>query len=142
VPARLFALRHVQRAAGSSPRALRGALDRAGWHDLAERAAAITTPRKIEFLLQRIERHRQAGEKVIVFTGFRETLHLLIEAIRVEHPATVVYHGSLTRREKVEAISAFENDAPVLLTTEAAGEGRNLRRNDRRAYFARARGED
>ena len=37
-----------------------------------------------------------------------------------------VYHGSLSRREKDAAVAAFAGDAPVLLSTESAGEGRNL----------------
>jgi SNF2 family DNA or RNA helicase len=37
-----------------------------------------------------------------------------------------VYHGGLDRKQKVESIRWFESDAPLLLTTEAAGEGRNL----------------
>jgi len=37
-----------------------------------------------------------------------------------------VYHGSLTRREKEDAISAFRDEVGVLLSTESAGEGRNI----------------
>jgi SNF2 family DNA or RNA helicase len=37
-----------------------------------------------------------------------------------------VYHGGLDRKSKVETIRSFEADVPLLLTTEAAGEGRNL----------------
>ena len=38
----------------------------------------------------------------------------------------VTYHGGLARAEKDAAIAAFAAQAPVLLSTEAAGEGRNL----------------
>jgi SNF2 family DNA or RNA helicase len=38
----------------------------------------------------------------------------------------VLYHGRLSRLEKDEAIHRFEQSAQVLLSTEAAGEGRNL----------------
>src|SRR5260221_14142554 len=37
-----------------------------------------------------------------------------------------VYHGSLARAGKEQAISAFRDDVTVLLSTESAGEGRNL----------------
>jgi SNF2 family DNA or RNA helicase len=37
-----------------------------------------------------------------------------------------VYHGSLPRAEKERVVEAFRADIPVLVTTEAAGEGRNL----------------
>ena len=36
------------------------------------------------------------------------------------------YHGRLSRREKEAAIVSFRDHADVLVTTEAAGEGRNL----------------
>jgi SNF2 family DNA or RNA helicase len=38
----------------------------------------------------------------------------------------VLYHGQLSRTEKDTAIRRFEQSAQVLLSTEAAGEGRNL----------------
>jgi SNF2 family DNA or RNA helicase len=37
-----------------------------------------------------------------------------------------VYHGGLSRRAKDQAVHDFSSDAEVLVTTEAAGEGRNL----------------
>ena len=37
-----------------------------------------------------------------------------------------LYHGGLTTRQKDQAIQDFHADLPVLLSTEAAGEGRNL----------------
>jgi SNF2 family DNA or RNA helicase len=37
-----------------------------------------------------------------------------------------LYHGQLSRAEKDAAIRRFEQSAQVLLSTEAAGEGRNL----------------
>jgi len=40
--------------------------------------------------------------------------------------AAAHYHGSLARAEKDAAIAAFAGATPVLLSTEAAGEGRNL----------------
>jgi SNF2 family DNA or RNA helicase len=38
----------------------------------------------------------------------------------------VMYHGGMSSVEKNEAIRRFETSARVLLSTEAAGEGRNL----------------
>jgi len=37
-----------------------------------------------------------------------------------------IYHGSLPRADKERVIAAFREQAPVLLSTESAGEGRNL----------------
>ncbi len=120
-----FALRTIVRRAGSSPGSLRAGLERRGWDDLATRAAALGTSRKAEVMFELVERHRRQNEKVIVFTGFRATLDLLAGLARERIPAAV-YHGGLSRKEKLEVIRSFEQDVPLLLTTEAAGEGRNL----------------
>ncbi len=122
----LFALRQIQRLAGSSPRALAGGLARLGWPELAAQAAAVGRSEKAMTLVTLLRRHAEAGEKVVVFTAFRDTLAFLAdEAARAGLPAAV-YHGGLARRAKDEAIRAFQSDAGLLLTTEAAGEGRNL----------------
>jgi SNF2 family DNA or RNA helicase len=120
-----FALRAIQRGAGSSPHALRASLERRHWDDLAARAASIATVQKAAVLFELVERHRARGEKVIVFTGFRPTLDMLAKLARARMPVGV-YHGGLDRKQKTETIRSFEGDVPLLLTTEAAGEGRNL----------------
>jgi len=125
-PARSLALRHVQRLAGSSPRVLAPSLSKLGWDDLAQRAAAIGATGKAGALLEILTRHHDRGEKVVVFTGFRHTLELLEELVAERGLSAVSYHGSLARRQKDAAIAAFSGEAPILLSTEAAGEGRNL----------------
>jgi SNF2 family DNA or RNA helicase len=121
-----LSLRNVQHTAGSSPLALAASLDGLGWHDLAERAAAVRTTEKSRAMIRVLRRHLDRAEKVIVFTAFRRTLEALVELIRAEGYDAAVYHGGLARREKDAAIRAFESELPILLTTEAAGEGRNL----------------
>jgi len=121
-----LALRSVQRMAGSSPRALAHSLEAVGWLDLAKRAATLRTTRKTRALVDLLRPHLAAGEKVVVFTAFRQTLEFLTAVAAKEELGAIAYHGSLSRHDKQAAIQAFEADAPVLLTTEAAGEGRNL----------------
>ncbi|MDP9387117.1 MAG: DEAD/DEAH box helicase [Actinomycetota bacterium] len=123
---RALALRVAQRLAGSSPWAPAATLRKLGWDDLADRCAAVDRTAKAEALLDTLSRHLAVGDKVIVFTAFRETLDGLRRALAAAGLPTAVYHGSLSRREKEAAIEAFRGDTPVLLTTEAAGEGRNL----------------
>ncbi len=125
-PASLLQLRSVQRLAGSSPQALVPSLERLGWNDLAEGAAAGGATEKTRVLVDLLRRRLVAEEKVVVFTAFRRTLDHLVKMIRLENIPVAVYHGGLSRREKDEAIRAFRDECPVLLTTEAAGEGRNL----------------
>ncbi|MGH2985329.1 MAG: DEAD/DEAH box helicase [Solirubrobacterales bacterium] len=125
-PARAMALRSIQRLAGSSPRALAPSLEKAGWDDLAARAAAGPVTGKARALLEVLRRHRERGEKVIVFTAFRRTLALLAELLAEQGIVAAVYHGGLARSEKNATITSFAGEAPILLSTEAAGEGRNL----------------
>lgn len=121
-----FTLRHVQRVAGSSPAALAPALQHLGWDDLAQRAAAAPVPEKARVLVEVLRRHLARQEKVVVFTAFRGTLDMLAGLVAEAGVPAARYHGSLGRREKDAAVRTFQGAAPLLLTTEAAGEGRNL----------------
>ena len=125
-PSRLLALRAVQRLAGSSPRALVPTLEKVGWHDLAAIASALPTSAKANALVERLRYHQGEDNKVIVFAAFGETLSSLVELCAARGLSAVAYHGRLSRREKEARMEAFRGDVPILLTTEAAGEGRNL----------------
>ena len=121
-----LALRGLTRLSGSSPAAAAPTLAKLGWNDLAERARAIPEPDKVRVLVELLRRHVTRGEKVLVFTGFRQTLDVLVAAVERAGLSSAVYHGSLTRAEKEAAIAKFRADTPILLSTESAGEGRNL----------------
>ena len=125
-PAVRMSLRSLARLAGSSPAALAPGLARAGWQDLAARAEAITWSRKEEVLVERVARHLERGEKVIVFTAFTLTLERLATALEATGVQVARYHGRLARAAKDAAVQRFAADVPVLVSTEAAGEGRNL----------------
>jgi SNF2 family DNA or RNA helicase len=131
-PAQRLTLRSVAKLAGSTPAAAAPTLAKIGWDDLARRGSLLTAPAKVAVLLDRLGRFTQAGEKVLVFTAFRQTLELLADQVPGAVPggpgrlSTAVYHGSLPRTEKEAAIAAFRDEAQVLLSTESAGEGRNL----------------
>jgi SNF2 family DNA or RNA helicase len=125
-PARTLALRSLQRLAGSSPWAVAPTLEKLGFDALAERAAGMPVTGKAVALLELLARHRERGEKVVVFTAFRRTLEQLVTLAEARGVPAAVYHGALARAEKDAAIARFEHDLPVLLSTEAAGEGRNL----------------
>jgi len=123
---RRLTLRSVARLAGSSPMAAAPTLAKLGWTDLAERARSVEHPAKIATLVHRLRPHVDAGRKVLVFTAFRETLAALARALEREGIPAAVYHGSLPRAAKEAAMAEFRDTVPVLLSTESAGEGRNL----------------
>jgi len=133
-----FALLTLQREIGSSPRAaemtlrslaarVMNAENRQRLIGFAEQSTQIQTWAKgeaLEKLLQTIL--HDPAEKVIIFTHFRRTLEKLVELLRRLDVDFVTYHGEMDMLAKNQAIADFENRANVLLSTEAAGEGRNL----------------
>ncbi len=134
-----FALLTLQREIGSSPAAaiptLQSIASRQENHarrthllSLAEQAARISTWTKADALEKLLNTLFKAdpGEKVLLFTHFRRTLDLLAERLRSLDISFVVYHGEMSSAAKNQAIADFQSDAQVLLSTEAAGEGRNL----------------
>ncbi|HMD93062.1 MAG TPA: SNF2-related protein [Trebonia sp.] len=129
-PGRRLTLRAIARLAGSSPAAAAPALRKTGWDDLAGRAEDFPDWPKAAVLLDQLRRHAGTGgapaEKVLVFTAFRHTLDEIAGRVAKTGIPAAVYHGSLPRAEKERAIAAFRDEVGVLLSTESAGEGRNL----------------
>ena len=124
--ARRLTLRSVAKLAGSSPAAAAPTLAKIGWEDLAARAGSLAAPAKTVVLLDHLARHAAGGDKVLVFTAFRQTLDQMAGQVAAAGLPAVTYHGSLPRADKERAIAAFRDEAPVMLSTESAGEGRNL----------------
>ena len=146
--ARAMALRSALRLAGSSPAAVRGVAAKLGWRDVEDRVEELLATRhrsaKADVLLDVLARLGAtwpraatrdlrdpedgggAAEKVIVFTAYRRTQEHLAQVLNGAGVSHVLYHGALSRREKEAAVGAFRSEVPVLLSTEAAGEGRNL----------------
>jgi SNF2 family DNA or RNA helicase len=131
-------LRTLQREVGSSPAAARPTLVRLAADErladqrdqlleLAERAGRVdrwAKARALEQLLPALL--ADPAERVILFTHFRATLAQLagrMDALDIDYS---VYHGALSASQKAEAMEQFQQRARVLLSTEAAGEGRNL----------------
>jgi SNF2 family DNA or RNA helicase len=125
-PARRLTLRTVAKLAGSSPAAAAPTLAKIGWEDLAVRAGALAAPAKTAVLLGQLARHAASGDKVLVFTAYRQTLDQMAGHVAAANLGAVTYHGSLPRVDKERTIAAFREETPVMLSTESAGEGRNL----------------
>jgi SNF2 family DNA or RNA helicase len=97
---------------------------------LAGQAEAVQRSAKADALRKLLEAQARSGrgahEKVIIFTQFRATLEMLAEKLRAWGFPFALYHGGLSRKAKDQAIRDFQAELPILLSTEAAGEGRNL----------------
>jgi SNF2 family DNA or RNA helicase len=64
--------------------------------------------------------------KTVVFTEFVPTLDHLAEICRRRNIRYALFSGDLSRGDKDAAIARFRDEADVLLSTGAGGEGRNL----------------
>jgi superfamily II DNA or RNA helicase len=130
-----FTLIVLQKEMGSSWAAARSTLEKLSRNPdgldarrlklLAARAAEASREQsKVRSLLKRIA--ALGDEKCIVFTQFRSTQDSIVQALRETGVEPAVFHGELGWREKEEALDRFRTLAPVLVSTEAGGEGRNL----------------
>jgi SNF2 family DNA or RNA helicase len=126
-----LALHHLLEAAGSSPRAAQAALGRflkadppGAWGLLHQHYSGLDRGAKMDALQSILEGN--PSEKKMVFVRFRETLHQLSDFLLSRGIAFATFEGAMTGPEKDAAIESFRETAPVLLTTETGGEGRNL----------------
>jgi SNF2 family DNA or RNA helicase len=127
-----LALRHLLAAAGSSPAAAAAALarsaahrpDEPAWSALAARFAALGVGSKEIALLDLLRRN--SSERKLVFVHHRETLDHLADLLARNDIEFARFDGSLSGPEKDAAIAEFRDRAPVLLSTESGGEGRNI----------------
>jgi len=132
----VMALSWMQRQAGSSPQALhRSIVRRLSDHQRPDRSD-VSELESILDLASRVgdgSKGNQLGEmlaarkaKTVVFTEFVPTLEHLAEICRRRSIRYALFSGDLSRGEKDSAIARFRDEADVLLSTGAGGEGRNL----------------
>jgi superfamily II DNA or RNA helicase len=73
-----------------------------------------------------VEKLRERGEKLLIFTESKDTLDYLVEKIR-EWGFTVTYiHGGMNLDKRIQAEHEFREKAQIMVSTEAGGEGINL----------------
>jgi SNF2 family DNA or RNA helicase len=130
-----FTLVVLQKEMGSSWSAARSTLEHLARHPegldarklklLAARAAQVgQNQTKIQSLVKRVQSLQP--QKCIVFTQFRSSQDSIVAALRQVGIEPAIFHGELGWREKEEALDRFRGPVPVLVSTEAGGEGRNL----------------
>jgi SNF2 family DNA or RNA helicase len=135
IGARQMTLNTLQREIGSSPMAvvktLRKLAEQKAWQverpqllQLTAQAVAITDWAKADALQKIIQSAGQ--DRLLIFTHFQATLDALAQRLAAMGVDYIPYYGGLTAQQKDEAIRRFEAEGQILLSTEAAGEGRNL----------------
>ena len=98
--------------------------------DLARRCEA-SGPDVRALSLEELIYHLQREEndpnlKVLVFTEFVETQKMLKEFLELRGFKTVILNGSMGLDERIQAQLTFAQDARIMVSTDAGGEGLNL----------------
>jgi len=98
--------------------------------DAARRTEAAGPDAKAEALLRLIYRLQQEEAdpelKVLVFTEFVPTQEMLRDFLRERGFSVVCLNGSMDLEERQKVQEAFAQDAQILISTDAGGEGVNL----------------
>jgi len=90
---------------------------------LAVLAAGQRRGAKVDCLLKLVN---EFSDKMVIFTQFRATQEMLMNALVEAGHDAVAFHGGLSRMEKERAIEQFRGPARCLVATESGSEGRNL----------------
>gem|GEM_PF-4889092 len=91
--------------------------------ELEELSAHMNVSAKMTHLQRLLE---AAPDQTLVFTGFVETQKAITHFLSDHGIHAVEFHGGMSRTEKEQSIHQFREGAPVLVSTESGGEGRNL----------------
>jgi superfamily II DNA or RNA helicase len=98
--------------------------------DLARKASATGVDAKARYLLELLRRiQREEGDpavKVVVFTEFVPTQEMLLGLLEQVGIRATAINGSMSMEERALAQEAFREQAQVLVSTDAGGEGINL----------------
>jgi len=101
-----------------------------GLLELAKQCEASGIDAKAEALMQTIsdlQREENDPElKILIFTEFVPTQQMLIELFESRGISVVYLNGSMGMEERQAAQVAFAEDARILISTDAGGEGLNL----------------
>jgi SNF2 family DNA or RNA helicase len=94
---------------------------------LWQQAKNIETDSKARLLRQFVDRilSEDPDEKILIFTEYTDTLEYLRDEVFSEHDIAQVY-GDLEQSRRREEMEKFEEEANLMLATDAAQEGLNL----------------
>ncbi len=94
---------------------------------LWQQAKDIETDSKAQLLRQFVDRILQEDpdEKILIFTEYTDTLEYLRDQVFPEHDIAQVY-GDLDQDRRRKEMEKFEEEANLMLATDAAQEGLNL----------------
>ena len=76
--------------------------------------------------LMEAEKLQETETKLLIFTESRDTLEYLVEKLRGWGYLVVYIHGGMNMDARIKAEADFRNQAQIMVSTEAGGEGINL----------------
>ena len=94
------------------------------YDELMEIAARITIDTKTIELKNTIK--EQNDSKFLIFTEWRATQEYLERVLTDGGYSVTLFHGELNLSQKAESIERFRNDAQIMISTSAGGEGQNF----------------
>lgn len=110
---------------------LGGRRERQALQEVLQSARAVRGDSKWQTFCDLIEPgngFREAGERVLVFTQYRVTQSWLAAQLEAAGEVVCQIHGGMSLDERKRQRTAFENEATVMISTEAGSEGANLHR--------------
>jgi SNF2 family DNA or RNA helicase len=92
-----------------------------GLRRVAERARAVQSSRKLEWLVELLP-----GGKLLVFTRFLATHEAILAELTRRGVACVGFVGGMSAARRADAVAAFRGPVDVMVCSEVGGEGQNL----------------
>jgi ATP-dependent helicase HepA len=105
--------------------------------DVASPEADLADDPRTRWLVDEARGWKKRGEKALVFVRERETLDVLAPLLEsMTQTRVTLFHEDLSPAKRDIEVAAFrESSVPLLLCTEAGGEGRNFQFCDRMVHF-------
>jgi SNF2 family DNA or RNA helicase len=118
-------------AASSTPcakRAIEGMrqkniIDEEEHYELMQIAERIDIDVKLEFLLDIVSKDKS---KFLIFTEFIPTQNYIVEKLEQLGETVAIFNGELSAQTRFEQVSKFKNEARIMVSTGAGGEGQNF----------------
>lgn len=117
-----------------------------GQHETKPMSEHLASSPKLKWLVRRLERIRDRGEKAIVFTEFRDLQRLVQRAVgeRFAYPAQIINGGTTvdprseaSRQGLIDRFQAEPGFGVIILSTTAVGFGVNIQAANHVIHFTR-----
>ena len=129
----ILPLMTLQRQISSSSAALQGAIrNKLGkfpsyieeLESILEQARRIKIDSKMECLQEIVKENNE--DKFLIFTEFRDSQDYITDSLNKMGIESVKFNGAMSTGYRDAAVRRFKRDTPIMVSTEAGGEGQNF----------------